>query len=279
MTDSSTDTETAVESKHGAKKKTPRSALQAISATFKPPSFWPSNPALWFNVLEAEFDFSGIKSDRRKFLAVVRGLDEKTVVKISDIVTHPPEHDKYNSIKKALIERIAPSEDSNLQKLLKDLDLGDRKPSELLREMRSLADNQVSDEVVKKLWFQRLPPQATAILTISKEPIDSLANMADKIIETYSSQNSSIMAIGKNKPQSSLQSSSSSNRDSEIVSQIEELKREFQNFKSSQRNRNRSNSRPRNNSKPKLCFYHQRFKKEAKKCTQPCDWVDREQKN
>lgn len=274
MSDSSSDTDTAIENKTGVKHK-PRTSLQAISASFKPPSFWPSNPTLWFNVLEAEFDFSGIKSDRRKYLAVVRGLDEKTVVKISDIVTRPPEKDKYESIKKALIERIAPSEDSNLQKLLKDLELGDRKPSDLLREMKSLAGNQVSEEVVKKLWLQRLPSQTTAILTISKEPIDSLATMADKIVETYSSQNTSVMSVANNKPQSSK----SNNHDHEIVSQIEELKREFQSFKSRQSNRNRSSSASRNNSKPKLCFYHRRFKKEAKKCTQPCDWVDREQKN
>lgn len=270
MTDSDTDT-TVVD--NDSKDKPRSKTVQAVSAAFKPPSFWPNNPTLWFNVIEAEFKFSGIKSDHRKYLAVVRSLDEKTVVKVGDIVSNAPEIDKYKSIKEAIIARIAPSEDSNLQKLLKDLDLGDRKPSDLLREMKSLADNKISDEVVKKLWFQRLPSQATAILTISKEPLDSLATMADKILETYASQSPVLSVLDTTK-------ATPSSKHSDFVSQINELKREFQNFKLKQNGSYRARSNSRDSSKPKLCFYHERFKKKAKKCTQPCAWVDRSnQKN
>lgn len=274
MDASGSDSDTCIESKSSKPNSKPR--VHAVSSAFKPPSFWASNPTMWFTVLEADFEFSGIRSDNRKFLAVVRSLDEKTINKIADIVTHPPETEKYDSLKKALIDRISPSEDSNLQKLLKDIQLGDRKPSELLREMQTLAGTQVSNELVKRLWFQRLSHQATSILTISKEPLESLATMADKIVETYQFNSSHIMSIDPNIPSSS---STSNNTTSDLVAQINELRREVKNLKTSfTKKRDRSKS-PKGKSQTGLCFYHQRFKTKALKCTQPCSWVNHEIKN
>ncbi|GFY41395.1 hypothetical protein TNIN_416761 [Trichonephila inaurata madagascariensis] len=44
--------------------------------------------------------------------------------------------------------------------------LGDRRPSNILRQMKSLARNSISDEVIKSLWLHRLPTQTQAILSI-----------------------------------------------------------------------------------------------------------------
>lgn len=72
---------------------------------------------------------------------VVKALDEKIIVKVGDIVMRPPDNAKCNAIKEVLIQRITTSEGSNHQILLKDLALGDRTPSDLLRQMRSLTEN------------------------------------------------------------------------------------------------------------------------------------------
>ncbi|GFY40222.1 transposon Tf2-6 polyprotein [Trichonephila inaurata madagascariensis] len=67
------------------------------------------------------------------------------------------------------------------------MELGDRHPSDLLRQMKSLAGSSISDELIKSLWLQRLPQQTQAILSISKDSLNNIAEMADKIIAVYSS--------------------------------------------------------------------------------------------
>ncbi|GFT59173.1 uncharacterized protein NPIL_594101 [Nephila pilipes] len=49
--------------------------------------------------------------------------------------------------------------------------------------MKSFAGNSISDEVIKSLWLQRLPQQTQAILSISNDTLDKIAEMADKILQ------------------------------------------------------------------------------------------------
>uniref|UniRef100_A0A1I8PZX3 Uncharacterized protein n=1 Tax=Stomoxys calcitrans TaxID=35570 RepID=A0A1I8PZX3_STOCA len=57
------------------------------------------------------------------------------------------------------------SEEKRLKRLLRETELGDKKPSTILREMICLASGEVSDEFLKSLWMQRLPKQTQAILS------------------------------------------------------------------------------------------------------------------
>ncbi|GFY79180.1 hypothetical protein TNIN_127721 [Trichonephila inaurata madagascariensis] len=77
------------------------------------------------------------------------------------------------------------------------MELGDRRPSDLLRQMKSLAGSSISDELIKSLWLQRLPQQTQAILSISKDSlyINNIAEMADKIIAVYSSSEDAGLVI------------------------------------------------------------------------------------
>ncbi|GFT22824.1 uncharacterized protein NPIL_274641 [Nephila pilipes] len=153
----------------------------------KPPIFWRNKAKLWFLQLEAQFANSGISQDATKYNIVVAALDENVLDFVVDILSNPPENEKYDTLKKALLNRLTDTEESRLKKLLTDLELGDKRPSDLLRQMKSLAGNSISDEIIKSLWLQRLPQQTQAILTISNDTLDKIAEMADKIIAVYSS--------------------------------------------------------------------------------------------
>ncbi|GBO30722.1 hypothetical protein AVEN_5801-1, partial [Araneus ventricosus] len=86
----------------------------------------------------------------------------------------------------------------DLKKLLTDLELDDNLelgPSDLLRQRKHLTGNSIYDEVIKSVWLQRFPKQTQAILSISKDYLDNIAEMADKIITVYST--SEICPIAK----------------------------------------------------------------------------------
>ncbi|XP_029054495.1 uncharacterized protein LOC114881795 [Osmia bicornis bicornis] len=101
----------------------------------KLPTFWKDEPRLWFIMLEREFSALNVKAEAVKCSAVIRNLDQETMKIVLDIIEAPPEKSTYQNIKQALIERLAKSDEANLRRLLSELELGDRKPSELLREM------------------------------------------------------------------------------------------------------------------------------------------------
>jgi len=149
----------------------------------KTPPFLRSNPELWFKQIEAQFIKASVKSDSRQFYHVVAAIESEILVQVSDVIISPPTTDMYSTLKNRIIVCFSEFDDARLKKLLKDIKLGDQRPSHLLREMRDLASGKVSDDILKTLWLQRLPNQIKAILTASGHSLNNLAIMADKISE------------------------------------------------------------------------------------------------
>ncbi|GFT99473.1 hypothetical protein TNCV_3239271 [Trichonephila clavipes] len=67
-------------------------------------------------------------------LLLVANLDAETLSYVSDIVLSPPNSDKYHTLSQRLITQFSDSETQKIKKLLTDLQLGDEKPSHLLRK-------------------------------------------------------------------------------------------------------------------------------------------------
>ncbi|GFY62637.1 hypothetical protein TNIN_117061 [Trichonephila inaurata madagascariensis] len=49
--------------------------------------------------------------------------------------------------------------------------------------MKELSGGQLQDEFLKNLWLQRLPSQIQAVLSVSSETLDKLAEIADKVAD------------------------------------------------------------------------------------------------
>ncbi|GFY11597.1 WD repeat and FYVE domain-containing protein 3 [Trichonephila clavipes] len=154
--------------------------------TVKPPAFSRNKPKLLFLQLEAQFSNSSILNDTTKYNIIVAALDENVLDFVVDILSNPPHDDKYETLN-ALLNRLTDTGESRLKKLLTDMELGDRRPPNLLRQMKSLAGSSISDELINSLWLPRHPQQTQVILSISKDSINNVAEMADKIIVVYSS--------------------------------------------------------------------------------------------
>ncbi|GFX00369.1 hypothetical protein TNCV_1273631 [Trichonephila clavipes] len=128
---------------------------------FRAPPFWRAQPELWF--------FSAL------------GLSVLNC--IIDIRKNPPAKDAYSELKNRVINYFAQSEPTRLKTLLQDTILGDRQPSQLLQEMRTLARNKITEEGLKVLWLQRLPVAMQQILSVRSEDLKGLTKVAHKIYE------------------------------------------------------------------------------------------------
>lgn len=244
------------------------SSVPPTPHTMKIPRFWKENPALWFVQVVAQFDLYRINSEQTKFFSIVAELDTELLTHVSDIVLNPPD-DVYSKMKQRLIEHFSVSEEKRIKQLLNNLEIGDKKPSILLREMRNLAKDGVKDDFLRTMWMQRLPSHSQAILSTSTESLDNLAKMADKIAD-----------ISIPNGVSSLSAQNSSFDFREMTRQIETLTatvHQLQDRRPRNNSRVRSRSNRRDNSKSNICYYHRRFGQKASKCRQPCTFLNNQQ--
>lgn len=234
---------------------------------FRAPPFWKANVELWFLQLESHFVTAGITADTTKFHCVVAAIDTEVLSYVSDIIRNPPAENRYSALKTRLIKQFSESESTRLRTLLQDLQLGDKRPSQLLLEMQRLAADNLSDDALRTLWMQRLPLNVQQILSVSSDKLSGLAKIADKIHDV-SGLVPTISAVQHDARFTALEK-----QISKLSESIERLSRTPSRFRRSMSpNRRKLSPSPINHQK--LCWYHHRFGKNARKCTSPCDFQD-----
>lgn len=246
---------------------------QISKVALRIPQFWKANVRLWIAQCDNAFAYSGITSDETKFSALVANIDAETLSHVSDIVLSPPASDKYKTLAERLISEFEDSEHQKIKKLLTELQLGDDKPSHLLRKMKVLCGNQLNDDFLQNLWMQRMPTHIQTVLSASSEKLDQLAVIADKVAEV--TQPSAICATSGAGPSQETTDITTAT----LAKQIEELTRqvaELSHARKVPRYRGRSSSRSRNGgNSASVCFYHNRFGDKARKCAQPCNYTQK----
>lgn len=113
--------------------------IELARITTKIPPFWTKNPAIWFAQMDSQFINKGVASEKTKYHTIVSTIESEIAAQVSDIILDPPADTPYSTLKERLLERFADSEEKRLKKLLGEIELGDRLPSHLLREMKELA--------------------------------------------------------------------------------------------------------------------------------------------
>ncbi|PNF23930.1 hypothetical protein B7P43_G12411 [Cryptotermes secundus] len=145
------------------------------------PPFWPERPAVWFAQAEAQFTLAGISSERIKFCHVISQLDYRYATEVVDIITSPPKGDPYTLLRTKLVRWLSLSPEQRIQQLLTADEIGDHKPSQFLRYLKSLAPD-VSDDVIRSVWTSPLPRNVQSFLAGQNESnLEAAALCADRI--------------------------------------------------------------------------------------------------
>lgn len=169
--------------------------------SFRIPPFWRTNLGLWFAQVEAQFSTASIVSEAKKYNTIVAAIESEILAQVSDIILGPSEGQTYKLLKERLISTFADSEQQRLRKLLSEIALDDKKPSQLLREMRELGGRSVPEDLLKTLWTQRLSSQTKAILTAHTGNLAALATLVYKIQEVTQPSNVSAVSATSTRTQ------------------------------------------------------------------------------
>lgn len=254
-------------------------SLAAISVSTKLPDFWADMPRLWFAQFEAVMAPQK-QGDLSKFNMVISKLGRDALQQVSDLLTTPPQNDKYAVLKERLLQVYEESAERQFQKLVSELELGSQKPTQLLRRMKDLGrTTQVSDQTLKSLWLSRMPSSIRAVIAVCQDQsLDSLATIADKIVENTGTYEVAEISRGD-------VAAVSQGALAELITQMGKIALEVAALRSEVRGRERSRSRSqsyraRSGSRVRrtpedpgwLCRFHYRYKKNARRCEQPCAW-------
>lgn len=244
------------------------------------PPFWKPNIQLWFSQVEAAFQLSGITNDDTKYASLVSSIDSESLNYVSDLIYSPPQQDKYDTLKRRLLTEFADSDGKRLKKLLNELQLGDSKPSTLLRQMRDLAAGKLNEDFLQNLWLQRLPTNIQSILLASNENLPQLAVLADKVHE-ITADSAHVYSIANTEAVAAIAQPSILDLQKQIEKltlHVEKLSQERsrshsrgRSFTSRSQSRNGSRTPAYANSE-NFCFYHNRFGRFARQCRQPCSF-------
>lgn len=261
-----------------------RENIDMASVEIKLPPFWKQDPALWFIQIDAAFHRKRITSDSSKYWTVISHIEPELLQHVSDIVKRPPENDMYKTLKESLISRLSTTQEQQLQILLDEIELGDNKPSQLLRRMQDLADNKVTEDVLRSLWLKRLPANVRFVLSANVETsLSAAATLADRLVEINPIQ--TVMAVNKVKDVATATPKKLS--DDERLDKLEKAVQTLQvSVKELNNNRKSRDRTPRNRSRPRsrsyhrtpaqnngICFYHERFGAKASKCEDGCTFI------
>lgn len=244
---------------------------------FKAPPFWRSNPELWFKEVEDQFITIPINNDAMQFQHVIAAIESADISKqIADIILNPPIVNMYNTLKSRIIDRFSESEDTRIKEILKDIKLGDQRPSDLLREIRDLSFGKFSDDVLKIYWFQKLPDQIKTVISTSSDTLNNLAIMADKINEVADSKNTD--SASTNIP-TIIEDSKIDVLETRILSLTKKVdalsrsrSRSCSTTKKMKRMMSLSKTRESSSQRQQSCWYHLVFGENALKCRNPCNF-------
>ena len=161
-----------------------KNILSVNRVALKVPPFNAHDPDLWFSMIEASFKSACVITDATKFGYVVGALDSKFAQEVRDIIVNLPATGQYEKLRTKFVKRLATTQAQKTRRLLEHEEIGDRKPSQFLCHLRSLAGTVVPDKVISTLWLGRFPQTIQGILATHKDDdLDATAELADAIAD------------------------------------------------------------------------------------------------
>ena len=216
---------------------------QQNAVSLKLPTFWTSQPDVWFEQTEAQFHVRQITADATKYYYVVSSLDQEAAGHIIDFLRHPPADKKYERIKKLLNDTFGLSRRAKASKLLHMHGLGDRRPSDLMNEMLALLDGHKPCLLFEQLFLEQMPDDIRLI--IADDDFSDPRKLAARADVLWLARQQSDTAINN----AVLQRVSHASAHSDLITEI---------------------SSANTTDKKKWCYYHRRWGSNARQCRPPC---------
>lgn len=172
-------------------------------------------------------------------------LDQEGVSTIVDLLGSGA---SYTALRERLVGAYERPRTARCRELVTPGGIGDRRPSQLLRDMRNSVPAGISEDAL--FWMQKLPSNVLAIVASLEGSLDSLASRADRVTEALSPQG--------------IDAALDRDTEADVEKRLSALSQSMNVQESSQRKLSRQEQST-------TFYYHRRYGNKARKCRSPCD--------
>jgi len=240
-------------------------------ASVRLPGFWRHSPQQWFTHAEAIFHNQRVRSDLSRVNHVLAALDEDGVRTIVDLLGADVQ---YFAVKSRLITVFDVPQATRFRSIIQHGGMGDRRLSQMLRDMRSALPNGIGESTLKEFWLQKLPSTILAIVSGLDGSLESLAERADRVADASAGHD--LAAVSHEPDRLHSMESAITALTSQIAALVSAQSTQHRPARSQDRSRsksrNRSKSRAGRTHNDAWCFYHNVYGTEARKCHDPCSY-------
>ena len=247
----------------------PAEIAAAATTNLTLPVFTPSDVASWFLRTESLFRLKNITSSQKKADFVIGALPGDVFSRISRWWAHARSDALcYDDLKAQIIRHCDPTPEEKSQRILNllKMPLGDRRPSDALFELRNLATIHNPDgtestlDTTLILWLLLLPSEV-------RTHINAFDNKADFEIAAQADS-----LVGRRKLSLTTPSTIAPAYPAQPDSGCDDHEDDCCAAASQRRRRPPFQQQPPNNKQKTLCYYHQRYGRDAKNCRSPCSF-------
>ena len=257
---------------------------QISAVSLKLPAPWMNDMEMWLHVVESQFVTRGITQELTKFHYVVAALTPDLASRLRQIIFNPPSTDAYKALKAEILKQTTLTERQRYAVLMRDIELGDGRPTQLLQRLQAVAGETISDHgFLQQIFVEKLPPMVQAVLAVAPpgSSLKELADLADKISEASAVQ-PTVSAV-----QRSVSAAPSDDVLQRLIRTQCEMQEEIRALRSELRSRSHSRGRSPDRgrrmgrrrspsadiSESGLCWYHRVWGDRAERCREPCKWA------
>jgi hypothetical protein len=255
------------------------SGIRSLYSKFTPAKITPKYAEISLAQLESWMDINNITEDHERFLLLKMNIEPETYRAVATALATPHPGREYENLKMAILKAFTISEAKQIQSLLSGLQLGDRRPTQLLSEMCNLYKGP-KDKIFEELFLSRLPATVRGILVSmknkddSQKNIETIAQWADAIMEQTGGP-PSVSTIALPPDASALQNTLNMMNDNICaIHRSTETSRFRPPFrKRSFKQIDDDSKSERENHEQFVCYFHRKFgnnKHENKKCSRDC---------
>jgi hypothetical protein len=244
-------------------------STSATSFSVKLPEFWQADPEMWFRQAESAFRRAQVADSLTKYDHVLTKLPEAVISSVRDLVRVVDDTytDAYEQLKSRLLSSFGQSKWQLINKLIDHQDLGARRPSSLMDQMLTLLPaGEKPGLLFVGLFLRRLPVEYRDHLAAKEfSSPRAMAEYADDLWDARGGASQCVAAMLPPQPRAGRSPGRGQQRQ-----QRGRSSRRYSGSRSSSRSTHRRQQTP---GPEPVCWFHQEYGMEARKCKSPCSFV------
>jgi hypothetical protein len=235
---------------------------------FRIPDFWPHDPTTWFRKIESKFRISNIRQSSYDHL--LSALPTDICSSINDSLAEIDENaedaeDAYEQLKALLMSRYTIDRRARAFELHKFPEIGNMKPSEMMRQMKALLPpDSAAGTYFMAAFLLRLP--ADMIDHIISQDFKDYNKMAEYADKPYARRRGNTVAAINANHNSTIHAVSGGRR-------RESSPHDRRHCSPSRQGRSRRKTPGLYKDDNDICYYHTTYGEQARKCKPGCQWV------